>query len=142
MTLVQLHFSSNHHVPGIDHLACLITSMPDLPFFLLFMYVCMYVCPHWVFVAAHGPSPAAASGGLSLPQCVILSLQWPLPLWSTGSRHAGPSSRGTRTGPVALRHVGSPGTRARTRVPFIGRRVPNNCTTREALPLFFSLINH
>ena len=37
------------------------------------------------------------------------------------------------TGPAAPRHAGSSQTRARTRVPCIGRQVPNHCTTREAL---------
>ncbi|KAJ8790669.1 hypothetical protein J1605_021267 [Eschrichtius robustus] len=32
---------------------------------------------------------------------------------------------------VALRHVGSSRTRARTRVPYIGRRILNHCATRE-----------
>ena len=36
------------------------------------------------------------------------------------------------TGLVAPRHVGSFQTRARTRVPCIGRRIPNHCATREA----------
>ena len=36
------------------------------------------------------------------------------------------------TGPVAPRHMGSSQTRARTRVPRIGRQTPNQCTTREA----------
>ena len=36
------------------------------------------------------------------------------------------------TGPVAPRHVGSSQTRARTRVPCIGRQTPNHCSTREA----------
>ena len=40
------------------------------------------------------------------------------------------------TGPVAPRHVGSSQTRARTRVPRIGRRILNHCATREA-PVFF-----
>ena len=35
-------------------------------------------------------------------------------------------------GPVALRHVGSSQTRARTRVPCIGRQILNHCDTREA----------
>ena len=35
-------------------------------------------------------------------------------------------------GPTAPRHVGSSQTRARTRVPCIGRRILNHCTTREA----------
>ena len=37
------------------------------------------------------------------------------------------------TGPVAPRHVGSSRTRARTRVPCIGRPILNHCATREAL---------
>ena len=36
------------------------------------------------------------------------------------------------TGLVALRHVGSSRTRARTRVPCIGRQILNHCATREA----------
>ena len=41
------------------------------------------------------------------------------------------------TGPVALRHVGSSQTRARTRVPCIGRQILNHCATREARVLLF-----
>ena len=37
------------------------------------------------------------------------------------------------TGPVAPQHVGSSQTRARTRVPCIGRQTLNHCATREAL---------
>ena len=37
------------------------------------------------------------------------------------------------TGLVAPRHVGSSQTRARTRVPCIGRQILNHCDTREAL---------
>ena len=36
------------------------------------------------------------------------------------------------TGLAAPRHVGSSQTRARTRVPCIGRRILNHCATREA----------
>ena len=39
------------------------------------------------------------------------------------------------TGLVAPRHVGSSQTRARTRVPCIGRQILNHCATREA-PLY------
>ena len=35
--------------------------------------------------------------------------------------------------PATPRHAGSSQTRARTRVPCIGRQTPNHCTTREAL---------
>ena len=38
----------------------------------------------------------------------------------------------TFTGPVALRHVESSQTRARARVPCIGRQILNHCATREA----------
>ena len=37
------------------------------------------------------------------------------------------------TGPVAPRHAGSSETRARTRIPCIGRQILNHCTTGEAL---------
>ena len=40
-------------------------------------------------------------------------------------------------GLVAPRHVGSSQTRARTRVPCIGRQILNHCATREALCLSF-----
>ena len=40
------------------------------------------------------------------------------------------------TGPVPPRHVGSSQTRARTRVPCIGRWILNHCTTREVLGNF------
>ena len=42
------------------------------------------------------------------------------------------------TGLVAPRHVGSSQTRARTRVPCIGRQILNHCATREALIVLFS----
>ena len=42
-------------------------------------------------------------------------------------------------GLVAPRHVGSSQTRARTRVPRIGRRTPNHCATREATKLIFKI---
>ena len=43
------------------------------------------------------------------------------------------------TGPVAPRHVGSSQTRARTRVPCIGRQILNHCATREAPMWFYNL---
>ena len=82
-------------------------------------------------------------------QCTGFSLRWLLLLWSTGSRHTGFSSCGTRTlehrlsscvtGLVAPQHVGSSRTRARTRVPCIGRRILNHCATRDALLSFFMM---
>ena len=72
----------------------------------------------WCFVPP--PPPYAglslfglSRGGASAPDA---QAQWP---WLTG--------------PAALRHVGSSRAGARTRVPCIGRRTLNHCTTREAL---------
>ena len=45
------------------------------------------------------------------------------------------------TGPAAPRHVGSSQTRARTRVPCIGRQTLNHCATREAQSIFLKYIN-
>ena len=102
-----------------------------------------------------GLSLVAARGGYSSLRCTGFSLWWLLLFQSTGPRHAGFSSCGTwaqqlwltgsrvqaqqlwRTGLVAPRHVGSSRTRARTRVPCIGRRIPNHCVTREALSGYF-----
>ena len=86
------------------------------------MYLFIYFWLCWVFVAARGLSLVVASGGYSSLQCAGFSLRWLLLLWSTGSRH---------TGLVAPRHVGSSWTRARTRVPCIGRGILNHCATRE-----------
>ena len=41
------------------------------------------------------------------------------------------------TGPAAPQYVGSSQTRARTRVPCIGRQILNHCATREAPGLTF-----
>ena len=43
----------------------------------------------WVFFAVHKLSLVVASGGCTSLWCAGFSLQWPLPLRSTGSRHAG-----------------------------------------------------
>ena len=55
-------------------------------FIYLFIYY-LWLC--WVFVAARGLSLVVASGGYCSLQCAGFSLQWPLLLRSTGSRHAG-----------------------------------------------------
>ena len=55
----------------------------------LFIYIIFW--PWWVFVAAHGLSPAALSWAALWLQCAGLSLRWLL-LRSTGSGHAGSSS--------------------------------------------------
>ena len=58
---------------------------------------------------------------------------WTQQLWLTGSRAQ--AQQLWRTGLVAPRHVGSSQTRARTRVPCIGRRILNHCASREALQM-------
>ena len=77
--------------------------------------------------------------GHSSSRCTGLSLSRPLLLWSTGSRRAG--SVIVAHGPSCSWHVGSSQTRTRTRVPCIGRRIVNHCTTREALLSFLKTLS-
>ena len=115
-----------------------------LYFIYLFIYI-FYCCFKiywlidwllcWVFVSVLGLSPVAVSGGHSSSRCVGLSVSRPLLLRSTGSRAAG--SVVVAHGSVAPRHVESSQTRARTRVPCIGRQIVNQCTTREASVLLY-----
>ena len=63
--------------------------------FLIDLYLFIYFCLCWVFVAAHGFSLLVASGGYSSLRCAGFSLQWLLLLRSTGSKHVGFSSCGT-----------------------------------------------
>ena len=58
--------------------------------FILFIYFWLL----WVFVAAHGLSLVAVSGGYSSLRWAGFSLWWLLLLWSMGSRHAGFSGCG------------------------------------------------
>ena len=105
-----------------------------LTLFLFIYFIHLWLC--WVFVSVRGLPLAAASGGHSSSRCAGLSLSRPLLLWSTGSRRAG--SVVVAHGPiVAPRHVGSSQTRARTRVPCIGRQIPNHRATREAQYIIF-----
>ena len=55
-----------------------------------------YLWLSWVFVAMHGLSLVAASGRYSSLRCRGFSLRWLLLLQSTGSRHVGFSSCGSR----------------------------------------------
>ena len=57
--------------------------------FLKNKFIYFYFWLRWVFVAAHGLSLVAASGGYSSLRCTGCSLQWLLLLRSTGSRCAG-----------------------------------------------------
>ena len=59
---------------------------------ILFIYFCL----RWVFVAACGLSPVAASRGCCSLWSAGFSLRWLLFLWSVGSRCMGFSSCGMR----------------------------------------------
>ena len=95
-------------------------------FLILFIYLFMAVlglrirarafssCGKW------GPLLIAVRGPLTIAASLVAQAQQ---LWLTG--------------PVAPRHVGSSQSRARTRVPRIGRQTPNHCATREALEFSF-----
>ena len=125
-------------------------------FYKFYFIIYLFFWLHWVFVAAHGLSLVAVSGGYSSLPCAGFSLRWLLLLRSMGSRHAGFSSCGMqaqqlwlagcraqaqqlwRTSLVATRHVGSSRTRAQTCVPCIGRRILNRCATREEPVIFLS----
>ena len=148
-----LHFTTPNRIKqAITQNSPLKTSILSFFFFWL----------RWVFTATHGLSLAVENGGYSSLQCAGFSLRWLLLLQNRGSRHAGFSICSTRaqqlwltgsraqaqqlwcTGLVAPRHVASSRTRARTRVPCIGRRILQHCTTRE-IPkqvFFWELIIH
>ena len=134
---LEIHFHCSPHI---------VFFYKILKIFILFIII--YFWLHWVFVAVCGLSLVAASGGYSLLWCAGFSLRWLL-LRSTGSRCAGFSSCGSwaqqlwltgsraqaqqlwRMSLVALWHVRSSWTRARTHIPCIDRRILNHCATRE-----------
>ena len=64
-------------------------------FLYKFIHLFIYLWLRWVFVAAHGLSLVAVSGGYSSLRFVGFSLQWLPLLQSTGSRHVGFSSCGS-----------------------------------------------
>ena len=118
------------------------SSLPIFTLWFLLLLFSFFFLNIYLFVAVLGLlsvrelSPVAASGGHSSSLCAGLSLSRPLSLRSTGSRRAG--SVIVAHGP-APRHVGFSQTRARTRVPCIGRQTLNYCATREALWFIFDL---
>ena len=110
-------------------LAYLIFFLKFIYFIYLFIFGCVgssFLCEGFscgergpLFIAVRGPVTVAAS-------LVAEHKLQTRRLSSYGSR-----------GLVALRHVGSSQTRARTRVPCVGRQTLNNCATREAPLLNF-----
>ena len=59
-------------------------------FFFIFKFIYLWLC--WVFISVQGLSPVAASRGHSSSRRAGPSPSRPLPLWSTGSRRAGPAA--------------------------------------------------
>ena len=72
---------------------------------------------------------------------LFIAVRGPLTIAASRCGAQAPDAQGQQlwlTGPAAPRHVGSSQTRARTRVPCIGRQILNHCATTEA-PLFFNV---
>ena len=93
---------------------------------LFCLFVCFWFWLHWVFFAVRGLLIVVAS----LVSEHGLQARGLQQLWFVGSRAQAQQS--WCTGLVALWHVGSSRTRARTHDPCVGRRILNHCTTREA----------
>ena len=105
-------------------------------FFLLYIYIYIYLI--YLFIYGCVGSSSLSEGFLQLRRVGA-----PLHRGARASHRRGPSRCGAQapdaqaqqlwpTGPAAPRHVGSSQTRARTRVPRIGRQILNHCATREA----------
>ena len=130
-------------------------SFPNsLPLPALFLKINLFIYLYFIF--GHIGSSLLHTGFLQLRQAgatfrcgVRASHCGGFSLWSMGSRRVGFSSCGPQAqqlwlaGPraqaqqlwlmvlVAPQHVGSSRTRARTRVPCVGRWILNHCATRE-----------
>ena len=111
--------------------SCLLT-------FFLCMYVCMYVC--MALLGLRFCARALSSCGKRGP--LFIAVRGPLTISASRCRAQAPDAQAQQswlTGQVAPRHAGSSQTRARTRVPCIGRQILNHCATREAPVLFFQV---
>ena len=111
--------------------------------FLIFYFIFLKILFIYLFIYGCVGSSFLCEGFLQLRQ-VGATLQ----RGAQASHHRGPSRCGAQapdaqaqqlwlTGLVASRHVGSSQTRARTRVPCIGRQTLNHCATGEALIFFY-----
>ena len=95
--------------------------------YVLFIYVCMAVLG--LLFCARAFSSCGKRGPL------LIAERGPLTIAASRCRAQAPDAQAQQpwlTGRVAPRHVGSSQTRARTRVPCIGRQTLNHCATREA----------
>ena len=83
-------------VPVLLELGVWSDGSPSFCFcFCFFFNSFIYFWLRWVFIAVHGLSLGAVSGGYSSLRCAGFSLRWLLSLRSMGSRRAGFSSCGT-----------------------------------------------
>ena len=130
-----LLYSSQNHSRQASSFSSFLPFIVFAFFFYIVLFTYLWLC--WVFVAVLSCSKQEV---LQL-QCMDLSLQWVLLLWSTGSRprgrrqlqHKGSvaaalelQSTGQQLwlmGLVALWHVGSFRTRDRTHVSCVDRRI-------------------
>ena len=105
--------------------------------YILFMYVCVYVC--MALLGLRFCARAFSSCGKRGP--LLIAVRGPLTIAASRCRAQAPDAQAQwlwLTGRVAPRHVGSSQTRARTRVPCTGRQILNHCATREARLLPFN----
>ena len=120
-------------------LSCLVLDYVNIYFFIKFFFFFNF----YLFIYGCVGSSFLCEGFLQLRQAGAT-----LHRGARASHCRGPSRCGAQapdaqaqqlwlTGLVAPRHVGSSQTRARTRVPCIGRRTLNHCATREAPMLIF-----
>ena len=92
-----VHFAGMLYVDsGLNNILVCFSLCFSKPIHLFNLFYFIYFWLHQVFVAVHGFSLVAASRGYSSLWCAGFSLWWLLLLWSTGSRHAGLSSCGSR----------------------------------------------
>ena len=94
-------------IPCIPFLFLLFLSSLESFFFFFYKFIFIFGCLGWVFIAAHGLSLVAASGGYSSLWCAGFSLWLLLLLWSMGSRRTGFSSCGLRALECRLSHCGA-----------------------------------
>ena len=127
------------YFPGIFIFITKLVGKTNTPFFFFFKFIYLFI---YSFFGCVGSS-FLREGFLQSRQAGAT-----LHRGARASRYRGLSCCGAQapgaqaqqlwlTGPAAPWHVGSSQTRARTRVPCIGRQILNHCATREALLSFF-----
>ena len=102
--------------------------------YILFMYVCMYVC--MAVLGLRFCARAFPSCGKRGP--LPIAVRGPPTTAASRCRAQAPDAQAQQpwpTGRVAPRHAGSSQTRARTRVPRTGGQTLHHCATREARTL-------